>query len=139
DHLAQPDAEQLERVHLDILAVRAACSTQQNGSMRVLTWPIPGAVDPEAVFAARWRDAPAAFWLDTGGPGAGTSYLGAASWSITAEEIREAGHDVVSWLRAERARWDVDTGEAPDGFALGLVGWLGYEMYADTLGMPAPH
>ena len=107
--------------------------------MRVLTWPVPGDVDPEAVFAAHWRDAPAAFWLDTGGAVPGTSYLGAASWSITAEEIREAGHDVFSWLRAERARWGVDTSDAPDGFSLGLVGWLGFEMYADTLGLPAPH
>ncbi len=116
-----------------------AVDTPHNGVMRVLTWPVPGAVDPEAVFAARWRDAPAAFWLDTGGPVAGTSYLGAASWSTTAEEIRETGQDVFSWLRAERARWDVDTAEAPAGFALGLVGWLGYEMYADTLGLSAPH
>jgi len=111
--------------------------------MRVLTWPIAGAIDPEAVFETLWGDAPAAFWLDTGaaggGPAAGVSYLGAASWSITAEEIREAGHDVFSWLRAERARWDVDTSDAPEGFSLGLVGWLGYEMYADTLGLAAPH
>ena len=107
--------------------------------MRVLTWPIPGVVDPEAVFAACWKDAPAAFWLDSGGTGTGTSYLGAASWSITAEELREAGQDVFSWLRAERTRWDVDTEDVPGGFALGLIGWLGYELYEETLGLSAPH
>src|SRR5690606_13003153 len=48
-------------------------------------------------------------------------------------------HDVFSWLRAERARWAVDASASPEGFALGLVGWLGYEMLTDTLGLAAPH
>ena len=109
---------------------------------RVLEWPLPGPVDAEAAFSTLWRDAPAAFWLDTGGPGSGTSYLGAAAWTVTAEEIREAGQEVFAWLRAERGRWDVNAragaGERPGGFRLGLVGWLGYELFEETLGVPAP-
>ena len=108
---------------------------------RVLSWPVPGAVDAEAAFAALWGTAPNAFWLDTGGAAGGTSYLGAASWTVTSEEIRESGQDVFAWLRAERRRWDVDAaapeGE-PGGFRLGLVGWLGYELHAESLGVAAP-
>jgi len=109
---------------------------------RVLSWPVPGAVDPEAAFAALWRHAPAAFWLDTGAAEGGTSYLGAAAWSVSSEEIREAGQEVFPWLRAERGRWDVDARPAPGepgGFRLGIVGWLGYELFRDTLGIPAPY
>jgi len=106
---------------------------------RVLTWDVPGPVDGEVAFASLFADARDAFWLDTGGVADGASYLGAAAWSITAEEIREAGFDVFSWLQAERGRWTVDVSDAPAGFALGLVGWLGYEIYADTLGIRASY
>jgi len=104
---------------------------------RVLTWEVPGAVAGDAAFAALFSGARDAFWLDTGGVAGGVSYLGQAAWSITAEEIREAGYDVFSWLQAERGRWDVDTSDTPAGFTLGLVGWFGYELYAETLGIDA--
>ena len=103
---------------------------------RVLSWEVPAAVDPEAAFAALWSDAEHAFWLDTGDAG-GSSYLGAAQWVVDAEEIRLRGGDVLGWLRSERARWDVDATEARGGFALGIVGWFGYELYAETMGLGA--
>ncbi|MBO9578885.1 MAG: anthranilate synthase component I family protein [Microbacteriaceae bacterium] len=109
---------------------------------RVLTWDVPGAVDAEVAFAALWGDAEHAFWLDTAAGSGGVSYLGAAAWAVDAEEIRLRGGDVLGWLRAERARWDVDcsgldSGGASGGFALGIVGWLGYELYAETMGLGA--
>ena len=104
---------------------------------RVLTWEVPGGVDAEGAFAAVWGDAEHAFWLDSGGGAAGTSFLGAAEWAVDAEEIRTRGGDVLGWLRSERARWDVDVSDAPGGFALGIVGWLGYELYAETMSLGA--
>ncbi len=134
DRVRQPDAEGLERVHALILP---ACL--ENGRMRdrVLTWEVPATVDPETAFSALWADAPESFWLDTSGPGGSTSFLGAAEWAVDAEEIRLRGGDVLGWLRSERARWDVDTSDVGDGFALGIVGWLGYELYAETMSLGA--
>jgi len=103
----------------------------------VLTWDVPVAVDAEAAFAALWGEAEHAFWLDTEPRGGGTSYLGAAEWAVDAEEIRTRGGDVLGWLRAERAGWDVDTADVGGGFALGIVGWFGYELYAETMGLGA--
>jgi len=104
---------------------------------RVLSWDVPGGVDAEGAFAALWGDAEHAFWLDSAGGAAGTSFLGAAEWAVDAEEIRTRGGDVLGWLRSERARWDVDVSDAPAGFALGIVGWFGYELYAETIGLGA--
>jgi len=104
---------------------------------RVLSWEVPFTVDAEAAFAALWAGAEDAFWLDSSEGPAGRSYLGAAEWAVDAEEIRTRGGDVLGWLRAERSRWDVDASAVGDGFALGIVGWLGYELYAETLGLGA--
>ena len=104
---------------------------------RVLTWEVPGEVDAEGAFAAIWGDAEHAFWLDTDARAGGTSFLGAAEWVVDAEEIRARGGDVLGWLRSERGRWDVDASDAPGGFALGIVGWFGYELYAETMGLGA--
>ena len=113
--------------------------TLENGRVRdrVLSWDVPGGVDAEAAFAAVWGQAEHAFWLDTDARAGGTSFLGAAEWVVDAEEIRMRGGDVLGWLRAERARWDVDASDAPAGFALGIVGWFGYELYAETMGLGA--
>ncbi|OJX63861.1 MAG: aminodeoxychorismate synthase, component I [Micrococcales bacterium 73-13] len=104
---------------------------------RVLVHEVPGVVDAEAAFAALYADRETAFWLDSGSGGAGTSFLGAAEWTVDAEEIRARGGDVLGWLRAERARWDVDASAVDGGFALGIVGWFGYELYAETMGLGA--
>ncbi|MDF1478847.1 anthranilate synthase component I family protein [Leifsonia sp. H3M29-4] len=87
-------------------------------------------VDPALAYIALCGDRDDAFWLDSG-PNAttGHSYLGRA-----AEVVTEFPHGVLAFLRGlER---DVDTSAAPDGFRLGWVGWLGYELRAETMGVP---
>ncbi len=91
-------------------------------------------------WAALCRDEPAAFWLDSG-PHAttGMSYLGVAAEVTT----RFTGR-VLDWLRDEVTRaagGDHDEGSTDarsdsGGFRLGWVGWLGYEVRAETMGTP---
>jgi para-aminobenzoate synthetase component I len=99
---------------------------------RVLVTPLGRWVDPAVVFAAVCGDADDAFWLDSG-PGAtsGHSYLGRA-----AEVVTDFPDGVLPFLRG--LRLDVDTADAPPGFALGWVGWLGYEVREETLDVPVP-
>ena len=104
---------------------------------RVLSCDVPGGVDAERAFETLWGGAEHAFWLDTDARSGGMSFLGAAEWVVDAEEIRTRGGDVLGWLRSERARWDVDTSDVDGGFALGIVGWFGYELYAETMGLGA--
>lgn len=96
---------------------------------RVLTASLGRWIDPAAAWGALCEGADAAFWLDSGAHATtGTSYLGVAS-SVTTE----FGGPVLEWLRAQ-AR-DVDASDAPPGFALGWVGWLGYELRGETMGV----
>jgi para-aminobenzoate synthetase component I len=97
---------------------------------RVLTASLGRWVDPAAAFAALCRNADAAFWLDSG-PHAneGVSYLGVAS-SVT----NRFDGLVLDWLR-EQAR-ETDVSDVPAGFRLGWVGWLGYELRRETMGVP---
>ncbi len=97
---------------------------------RVLTASLGRWVDPVDAWRALAAGAPAAFWLDSGvGATTGTSYLGVASDVTT-----DFGGPVLDWLAAQRR--DVDTAAVHDGFALGWVGWLGYELRAETMGEP---
>jgi para-aminobenzoate synthetase component 1 len=97
---------------------------------RVDTASFPRWIDPADAWAALCAGADAAFWLDSG-PNAttGKSYLGVAS-ALTTEFDRP----VLDWLRAQER--DTDTSAAPDGFRLGWVGWLGYELRSETMGTP---
>ncbi|WP_309621039.1 anthranilate synthase component I family protein [Salinibacterium sp.] len=99
---------------------------------RVLCAPLGRWVDPAAAYLALCGDADAAFWLDSG-PDAttGMSYLGLASSVVTAFD-----RPVLDWLRAELAAEHLDTSDAPPGFALGWVGWLGYELRGETMATP---
>ncbi|TAL42968.1 MAG: anthranilate synthase component I family protein [Salinibacterium sp.] len=99
---------------------------------RVQTASLGRWVDPAVAYAALCGDDDGAFWLDSG-PGAvsGMSYLGRASRIVSEFE---AG--VLPWLRAALAAADIDTSDAPAGFALGWVGWLGYEVRGETMGVP---
>ena len=110
---------------------------------RVLKWPVPGRVDAEAAFATLCGNQPRAFWLDSSGEpvggGARSSYLGVARSAVTSVDLAAQGVGVLDWIRRERASWDVDASTVPRGFALGLVGWLGYELRTETLGVPARH
>lgn len=88
-------------------------------------------VDPAHAWNALCRDAPAAFWLDSG-PHAtsGMSYLG-----VAAETTTRFDGPVLDWLRAQVGDGALD-GDAPPGFRLGWVGWLGYELRSETMGTP---
>lgn len=97
---------------------------------RVTVAPLGRWVDPAVAYAALCGEADAAFWLDCG-PDAvvGTSYLGLAA-SVTTD----FDGPVLDWLRAA-VSVEVDTAAAPPGFALGVVGWLGYELRGETMGV----
>jgi len=96
---------------------------------RVLRAPLGRWVDPAAAYAAVCGNSDEAFWLDSG-PDAttGTSYLGLASAVTT-----EFDGPVLDWLRAA-----TDDGADADA-ALGYVGWLGYELRAETMGVDVAH
>ncbi len=99
---------------------------------RVLCASLGRWVDPAEAYAALCGDSDAAFWLDSGPEATtGMSYLG-----LAAEVVTEFDGPVLDWLRASLAAEQVDTAEAPDGFALGWVGWLGYEVRAETMATP---
>ena len=99
---------------------------------RVLAASLGRWVDPAVAYAAVCGDSDSAFWLDSG-PGAttGMSYLGLASRVVT-----DFDGPVLDWLQRELRAQEVDTSDAPRGFALGWVGWLGYELRGETLGVP---
>jgi para-aminobenzoate synthetase component 1 len=93
---------------------------------RVISASLGRWVDPAFAYAALCGDSDAAFWLDSG-PSAttGTSYLGIAE-SLTTE----FDGPVLDWLRTQR---HADAPDLPPGFHLGVVGWLGYELRAETM------
>jgi para-aminobenzoate synthetase component I len=85
-------------------------------------------VDPAAAFVTLFGDETDVVWLDSG-PAAtsGKSYLGRASKVITS-----ATHaSIFEFLRRELAVDRVDA--EPEGFALGWVGWIGYETRFETM------
>ena len=114
-------------------------------------------VEPAAAFAALHGDSAHAFWLDCGPDAvAGISYMGAplpGSRVVTASvptdtvKVRRAdagGHPEVvpgtifDFLRSAlpaTERQAIPAGE-PARFELGWVGWLGYELGAQTVGTP---
>ncbi|MBX3100069.1 MAG: anthranilate synthase component I family protein [Salinibacterium sp.] len=98
---------------------------------RVLAGSLGRWVDPAVAYAAICGDADAAFWLDSG-PNAttGMSYLGLAAELVTDFDV-----PVLDWLQAQLHAQDVDTAQPPPGFRLGWVGWLGYELRGETMGI----
>jgi anthranilate/para-aminobenzoate synthase component I len=110
--------------------------------MRVLSFPVTERLDPSVVFAALYGAEPYAVWLDSGKHAlTGMSIMGAGSrrleasvadQTITVDGVRENG-TVFEFLEADLQRHRVP--EHP-GFALGWVGWLGYELRAQTMQVP---
>jgi len=96
----------------------------------VLRHPLGRWVDPAQAWAALLADEANSFWLDSA-QGSGVSYLGASSRVLTGPGILES-------LRRELAGTRV-VDVASDGFSLGWVGWLGYELRGETLGVPVTH
>ncbi len=108
---------------------------------RLIEAPVPGWVDPALVFRALYANESRAVWLDSGMHAeSGMSYLGAAARWMTATADGPVTVDglsvpgtVLDVLRTELARAVVEPG---GGFRLGWVGWLGYELRAQTMGTP---
>ena len=99
---------------------------------RVLSASLGRWVDPAVAYRAICGDSDSAFWLDSGqGATTGTSYIGIASETRT-----EFDRPVLDWLRDSLASEQVDSSDAPPGFTLGWVGWLGYELRGETMAMP---
>ena len=100
---------------------------------------MPQWVDPAAAYVALAAGHRRAIWLDAG-PGArsGLSYISIP----TDQELREnvSAGDVAIFERLRSSLEHdatVDTTAArDDGFSLGWVGWLGYELAAHTAGVP---
>jgi anthranilate synthase component 1 len=99
--------------------------------LRLLRHPLGGGFSVDRVFAALHGDDTDVFWLDSGA--AGTSYLGAGERWLPQAPVLDA-------VRAELAG-PVPEAEAEAGappFRLGLVGWLGYELRGETMGVEVP-
>jgi para-aminobenzoate synthetase component I len=95
-------------------------------------------VDPASAFVALYGEETNVVWLDSGPDAiAGRSYLGRASSAVSSD----AAASVLDVLRAHLAASRLD--EPSEGFALGWVGWLGYETRYETRGVPrtriSPH
>lgn len=114
--------------------------------------------DPEVVFTALYRGNSHSFWLDAGANAAsGVSYIGAATdrsrlatasvmtGTVTVTTPGGSGRgpevrrqSIFDFLRTEFAEPAPVVIDAPsDGFRLGWVGWVGYELGAAALGVPA--
>ncbi len=97
---------------------------------RLLRHPLERWVDPAAAFAALFSAATDVAWLDSDdGTERGRSYLGAGSRTIVS-----GSGSVLERLRVELANTAV-VGDI-DGFALGWVGWIGYETRFETMDAP---
>jgi len=98
---------------------------------RLLRHTLAGPIDPEAAFRALAAESGDLFWLDSGRHG--VHVLGSGT-----RILPERGA-VLDTLRAELAREPLDLYRRYpgfDGFRLGLVGWVGYEVREETTGVP---
>jgi para-aminobenzoate synthetase component 1 len=93
----------------------------------VLRYPLGRWVDPADAFVALFAERTDFAWLDSADAG-GRSYLAPSSRSISSRDV-----DVLAYLRDDLARNCVPGAE---GFALGWIGWLGYENRFETMGTP---
>ncbi|MBB5893718.1 aminodeoxychorismate synthase component I [Kutzneria kofuensis] len=90
---------------------------------------MPTTAEPEAVFDQLFRAAKHAFWLDSNGIGR-FSIMGSASRCVTSADVNGSFFD---WLAAELAGVKAIP-DVPFDFALGWVGYLGYELKAECGG-----
>jgi para-aminobenzoate synthetase component 1 len=107
---------------------------------RVHESPLPGWIDPASLAAALRGDHSVAVWLDSGiHATSGMSYLGFGTRSLTASVALRTvtvdgdthSGDLLDFLRGELPAPEPSTST---GFRLGWVGWLGYELRAQTMG-----
>ena len=98
---------------------------------RLLRHSLAHGLDPEAAFRALATGTHDAFWLDSGRHGVHVLGVG--------ERILPERGAVLPTLRAELDREPIELYRAYpdfDGFRLGLVGWVGYEVREETTGVP---
>jgi anthranilate synthase component 1 len=99
----------------------------------LLRHPLSLWIEPGEAFATVCGDATDVFWLDSGPHAlAGRSYLGRASRVVSSD----ATGSVLEFLREELARNRLPSSSSSEGFALGWVGWLGYETRFETMDAP---
>ncbi|MEO5920510.1 MAG: anthranilate synthase component I family protein [Pseudolysinimonas sp.] len=94
---------------------------------RLLRHPLGGGFSAARAFHALHGDDTDVFWLDSGE--AGTSYLGAGERWLPQTPVLDA-------VRAELAGAAPEADDDAPPFRLGLVGWLGYELRGETMGVP---
>jgi len=93
--------------------------------MRVLRRSVGFPVTPQQAYTALYRDASNSVWLDSGaGATSGMSFVGEGATAVH--------DDVFSRLRS------MPTAEGPSA-PLGWIGWLGYELRGQTLGVEVRH
>jgi para-aminobenzoate synthetase component 1 len=109
---------------------------------RVLRHPLGSWVDPAVAFRATLAGSPRAVWLDSGvDASAGVSLIAAGDRLVTASvetgtvmvDGAESSGTVLDFLRDALAGEQVEPSPGP---SLGWMGWLGYELRAQTMGMP---
>ena len=98
---------------------------------RLLRHPLAGRIDPESAFRALSADGGDVFWLDSGSHG--VHVLGSG------ERILPPRGEVIATLKRELQREPIELYRSYpgfDGFRLGVVGWVGYEVREETTGVP---
>jgi para-aminobenzoate synthetase component 1 len=119
---------------------------------RLRRFPVEGWVDPADAFVALYGEAPTAVWLDAGaGAEGGRSYLASGDVVATSSvdegrlHIRTAAGDgervlpgtMLDFLRSDLdGRERLEAAHPEPSFALGWVGWLGYESGASAWDVP---
>ncbi|WP_291885954.1 aminodeoxychorismate synthase component I [Cellulomonas sp.] len=116
---------------------------------------VTSAADPADVFAQRYAGRDGAFWLDSGASDGGRYSVVGARDGVVSHTVRyrlgdgavtvtgtdgRTSHvpgDVFEFLSDAVARFAVEPdADLPSPFALGYVGYLGYELRGDSCGMP---
>lgn len=102
----------------------------------VLRHPLEHWVEPSVAFEQLFGDRTDTFWLDSSIHAlGGMSYIGAGSRRVTSDDT-----DVLALLRAELpapiVSGDAQKAHRARGFALGWIGWLGYDLRSRTMGEP---
>ncbi|MEV0784768.1 aminodeoxychorismate synthase component I [Streptomyces sp. NPDC050423] len=134
-------------------AVAAPAAPAPVRRLKVLSREVPLVRDPEAAYAALFRGNDHAYWLDSSRPGADDgrfSVMGDATgplarvaeadvWSGTVTVREPSGTRIVSgpflgWIEQDLRATTVELPPLPGGFALGWVGYLGYELKAECGG-----
>ncbi|HEV7740814.1 MAG TPA: anthranilate synthase component I family protein [Pseudolysinimonas sp.] len=95
--------------------------------VRLLRHPLGGGFSAAGVFAALCGEHTDVFWLDSGS--AGTSYVGRGTAWLPRAPVLDA-------VRAELSGPVPEADADAPPFRLGLVGWLGYELRGETMGVP---